>query len=148
MPHVTVERQINAPIESVFASIAEPSNFAEAVPAIARIEFLSEQKSGVGTRFKETRVMRGKEAATELEITELAPNEHVRIVSDTHGTVWDTIFTVQPIDGGTHLRMVMEARGYKLVSKVMNPLICKLIGRFVEGDMDAIKTYCESASSS
>ena len=40
------------------------------MPDVVKIEMLSDTTSGVGTRFLETRLMRGKEATTELEVTE------------------------------------------------------------------------------
>ena len=63
--------------------------------------FLSEVRTGVGTRFRETRLMHGKERSTELEVTEYVENERVRMVADTDGTVWDSVFVVSPVEGKT-----------------------------------------------
>ena len=78
-----------------------------------KFEFLSDTHTGVGTRFRETRVMKGKEQPTELEITEYIENERVRMVADSHGTVWDTVFSVALYGDGTRLTMVMDARAYQ-----------------------------------
>lgn len=32
---------------------------------------------------------------TELEVTEFVENDHVRYVTDSHGTVWDTVMSVK-----------------------------------------------------
>lgn len=146
MAQISLKRTINAPIDKVFQTVADISQFSKAIPHIVKVEFLSEQKSGVGTRFKETRLMKGKEAATELEVAEYIENERVRIVSDTHGTIWDTLFTMTQIDKSVELVMVMEARAYKSLQKLMIPLVMSMIRRAIADDMDAVKKFCENGT--
>jgi len=144
MGRTTVSRTIQAPIETVFDAVAHIENFSKAVPHITKVEFLSDTRSGVGTRFRETRLMGSREASTELEVTEYVPNDHVRLVTDQAGTVWDTVFTVRPADAGAvELTMVMDANAHRLMAKIMNPLIKGMIRRHIEKDMDAVKAYCE-----
>lgn len=144
MSRTTVIRTINAPIEQVFDAVAHVENFSKAVPHITNVEFLSESHAGVGTRFRETRLMRGRESTTELEVTEYVENESIRLVSDQGGTIWDTIFTVTPKGDQTELAMVMDAKAYKLLAKLMNPFIKGIVKKAVEEDMDAIKAHCEA----
>lgn len=108
-----------------------------------KVEFLTEQKTGAGTRFRETRLMKGKEAATELEVTEYVKNEKVRLVAENMGTVWDTIFSVKAADGGTALTMTMDAKSNNFFAGLMNSMIRGMIAKEVEKDMDAVKVYCE-----
>lgn len=143
MMRTTVARTIDAPIDQVFDTIAHIENFSKAVPDIVNVEFLSDTRKGVGTCFRETRLMRGKEESTELEVTEYVENESIRIVADTHGTIWDTVFTVKSVDGQTRLEMVMDAKAQKLTSKLMNRLMKGFLQKALEKDMDAVKTYCE-----
>ncbi|KAB2847196.1 MAG: hypothetical protein F9K45_00175, partial [Melioribacteraceae bacterium] len=70
MKTITVTKNINAPVEKVFNTVAHIEEFSKTVPHIVKVEFLTELKTGAGTRFRETRLMKGKEAATELEVTE------------------------------------------------------------------------------
>jgi len=146
MSRTVVTRQIHAKPETVFDAVAHIENFRKAVANITNIEFLSDRQSGVGTRFRETRVMKGREATVELEVTEYVPHDRVRIVSDTHGTVWDTVFTVEPKGDQTELTMTMDANAYKLLPKLVNPMIRGMIQKAVEEDMDAVKTFCEARS--
>ena len=143
MATTTVSRIIRAPIEKVFDTIAHIESFSKALPNIVSVEFLSEQRKGVGTRFRETRLMGKRKASTELEVTEYVENERIRLVSDQGGTIWDTVFTVQPAAEGVELKMVMDANAYRVLAKLLNPLIKGMIARFIEKDMDAVKTYCE-----
>ena len=144
MTKTKVTRKINAPIEKVFKTVADISQFSEAIPHIIKIEFLSDKKLGLGTRFRETRLMKGKESSTELEVTEYVENDRIRLISDTHGTIWDTVFTISLIDAGTELIMTMEARSYKLIPKIMNPVIKGMIKKMIEIDMDYVKEFCET----
>ena len=115
------------------------------MPDIIRVEFLSEQKTGVGTRFRETRRMGKRESSTDLEVTEYVPKERVRIVADQGGTIWDTVFTVQGMPGGgVELAVVMEARAYRLLAKLFNPLIKGMVRKAIEKDLNAVKAHHES----
>lgn len=138
-----VTKAIAAPIDVVFKTVSDINLFSKAVPHIVNVEFLSPAKSGVGTRFRETRLMRGKKAETELEITEFVENNRVRYVADSHGTVWDTVFTVEPDRDYTLLTMTMDAKAKKLLPKIMNRLIRGMVQKAVEQDMDAVKSFCE-----
>ncbi len=144
MGTTTVTRTVRASQKSVFEAVSHIENFSKIVPAITKVEFLSENKTGVGARFKETRLMGKREGTTTLEVTEYVPHERTRIVSDEGGTIWDTTFTVTPAgEGEVELKMVMEANAYKFLAKLINPLIKGMIKKFIESDMDAVKAHCE-----
>lgn len=147
MTQTRMTRTINAPVDAVFETVSDISNYTKAVPDIVRVEFLTEQKTGVGTRFRETRRMGKREATTELEVTEYVRNERVRMVSDAGGTIWDTVFTVTAEEDGpgTRLDLVMEARPYRLMSRLLVPLMKGAVAKAVAGDMDALKTWLEEA---
>lgn len=143
MKPIVITRTINAPIEKVFWAVADVHEFGKALPHAIGVEYLSENKTGVGARFRETRNLRGKEATTELEVTEHVENDHVRMVADSHGTVWDTTFAVRQAEAGTVLTTTMDARAHKLLPRLINPLIRGMVSKAVADDMDLAKTYCE-----
>ena len=143
MASVRVTRVIDAPAEVVFRAVSDIGHFSQAVPHIFRVKFLSDVRSGVGTRFRETRLVEGREASTDLEVTEYAENERVRIVSEAGDAVWDTVFTVAPAGEGTELKMVMDARPQTLSARLVVPLILRMVKRAVATDLDAVKAFCE-----
>lgn len=145
MTQTTVSRTIKAPVQKVFETIAHIENFSKAVPDIVRVEMLSETTSGVGTRFRETRLLRGNEESADLEVTEYIENDRVRIVSDTHGAVWDTVFTVRQAGDRTSLKLVMEAKPHSATARVMVPMMKGILERALEKDMDSVKAYCEES---
>jgi carbon monoxide dehydrogenase subunit G len=146
---VSATRVIHAPMENVFQTLARAENYSKAVPGITNIEFLTDKHYGVGTRFRETRLMHGKEAATELEVTELDENRRIRMIAEAGGTIWDTVFSLNPHenkgdDSQTHTHLQMAARPQNLAAKVLTPMILGMVFKGVESDMDAVKRYCES----
>lgn len=146
MSRVHTELMIEAPLEKVFDTVAHIENFQKAVPHILRVEPLGEIRSGVGTRFRETRRMGQREATTVLEVTEYAANERVRLISDEGGTVWDSLFETRSEGDGTRLSLTMDARPHKLLSRLTVPLMMRMIRSAVEEDLVAVKEYCEGAS--
>jgi len=143
MATITVSRTINASVDKVFRAISEVSNLPDTNPDIVNIEFLSERQSGVGTRFIETRIMNGKDSKTELEVTEFNENERIRMVADSHGTVWDSIFTIKPTENKVVLTLSMDAKAHKLLPKLLNPVMKGLYKKGLEKHMDALQNFCE-----
>lgn len=148
MTRTVVTRAIDAPVTRVFRTIADIRVFSKAVPDIVAVEFLTECRSGAGTRFRETRQLGAKETTTELEVTEYSENARIRFVSDAGGAEWDSVFTVKEADGGTVLELVMEARPHGLLARIITPLMKGMIRKALEKDMDAVKAFCESGPES
>lgn len=144
MTQIQVIRFIKAPVETVFGVFSDVTVLAKAVPHMKKVEFLTEQKSGLGTRFRETRLMGSREMQTELEITEFVRDDRIRMIADSHGTVWDTIFQVAADEDGTKLTTTMCARAHKILPRLMNPFMKRLFKKGVEKDMDLVKEFCES----
>jgi hypothetical protein len=130
----------------VFRTISEVDHFSRAIPDITKIEFLSQVTSGIGTRFRETRLMKGREATTTLEITECVPPEKIRFVADSHGTVWDSVYTLAPAGEDALLTLSMEARPHTLLARVITPLIRGMVQKALESDMDRVKEWCEKGA--
>jgi uncharacterized protein YndB with AHSA1/START domain len=146
MTRITVSKTIAAPTDFVFRTVSDIENLPNTVGDVQSVEFLSERQSGVGTRFRETRMHKGKSMVTELEVTEYAENDHVRMVADSHGTVWDSLFTVRPAGELVELTITMDARPHKLLPKLITPLFKGMFRRGMEKHMDAVKAYCEGAA--
>ena len=144
MSRTIVTREIIAPVSHGFETIANIEKYSLAIPHIVRVEFLSDIRSGLGTRFCETRLMHGKEASTELEVTEYSLDQHIRLVADSHGTLWDTLFEVEKSETGTLLTLTMDATAHQFLPRIINPLIKGMVRKAIEGDMDMVKAYCEN----
>ena len=142
MAWITVNRTIKAPICVVFGTVADIREMSKALPHVKSFEFLTDAATGVGTRFRETRLMKGREEVTEIEVTEYVENDRVRMVADSHGTVWDTVFSVSSDGTKTALTLTMDARPHTLTARMMTPLIRGMVAKAVEKDMDLVKAHC------
>ena len=138
-------RTIAAPPDRVFRVVADPEEFQRAIPEGSAPEYLTEKRSGVGTKFRATRTSKGKARSFDMEVTELVPGERVRIVNVTHGTLWDSAMSVRPEDGGggSVLTLTMDAVEKRLIPRLMMLLVHGMVQKALEKDMDGIKAYCE-----
>jgi hypothetical protein len=59
----------------VFNNVAQIESFAKVVPQIVRTEIISDLRSGIGTRFREIRLMNGREVTQKYELIDERPNE-------------------------------------------------------------------------
>ena len=147
MKRVTVARSISSPISDVFKAITEVEKLPDTNPDVVAVEFLTDSRSGAGTRFRETRAGKGKHVVTELEVTEQVENSHARFVSDMGGTVWDTLFSFQPEGSppgsATRLEIQLDAKPYKLLPRIVTPFIMGMVRKGMEAHIDSVKEYCE-----
>lgn len=139
---ISLQRHIDAPIETVFAAVAKVGRFAGDADGLAGIENLKRQ--GAGGAAREPFRPGGPRGAPALQVTEYQPPERVGIVSEQRGTRWETLFSVQPAEGGTLLAMVMTARAGNLLSRAVLPFMRASIRRSIERDIDAVKAWCET----
>ena len=142
--NITIVTNINASRQLVFDTVADIEQYAQAIPHIDSYEFLTSQKTGKGTKFKETRIMQGKSHVNILEITEYDAPRKVVMVADTNGTVWTTLFEFEEQEHGTLLTLSMDAKAYKWFPWLLNPLIKGMIANAIEEDMNLLKGYTEN----
>ncbi len=143
---ITIEiiKHIKAPLEMVFLGVSNVRNFASMLPHVVNVEFLTDRQSGAGTRFRETRVIDGAEYTNELEITEYVENQHVRIVTSSHGTVWDSFFTVAETDRITTLDLNLTGKTRQLLPMFINPLARTTIRNAIDRDLEMVKKALEN----
>ncbi|MHC4893946.1 MAG: SRPBCC family protein [Planctomycetota bacterium] len=144
MTRIAVQRTIQASPERVFRAVAYVEGLPESNPDVLRIEFLTEQRTGVGTRFRETRAMGKQEVQTDLEITEWDEPRQARMVTEQGGTIWDTEFRIVPAGDGVELTIDMDARPQKLGAKIMLRLIRGMITKGMNKHIDGLVEHCEA----
>lgn len=144
MTKIDADVLIHAAPEVVFAAVADIPNLPDVSAEVTAIEILSAQSSGVGTRFRETRTVRGKAMLTELEVTEYQAPQRIRMVTDSHGTIWDTLFTVERVGGEVRLSLHMDARAHKILPRLLNPLLKRIFRRGIEKHLATVKRHCEA----
>lgn len=95
--HTHVSHRIAAPAESVWELITDLPGSAGIISAINTVEMLSEPGPfAVGTRWRESRTMFGRQATEVMEVSELTPGESYTTVAESHGARYESTLTVLP----------------------------------------------------
>ncbi len=147
MAQFSLSTQVNAPINKVFRKFSDFPNAADMIEGIVRVEMLTDEPIGKGTRFNETRVMFGKEATEEMEVTEFDPHKKYTLSAISCGAKFDSTFTFTEHDGGTRVDLDLQTKSLTLMAKLMSPLGALMMGsmkKCVQADMDQIKAACEA----
>ena len=144
---LSIDITIHASPERVFAHATSVASWPDIVPAINKVELLTPGPVQVGTRFRETRTLMGREATEEMEFLILdAPHQYV-LGAESNGSRYRTTFSLTPKEESTLLTMTFEAepltRTAKVMSFLMKPFMKKLLN-LCAADLEAIKTHVES----
>lgn len=121
---------IDAPTDRVFAIFADLPNAQHNIGSILNIEFLSEQRSGLGTRWRETRKMFGKEATEEMWISDWRPGAGYTVSCVSCGCAYETDIAFAPSGGGTEVVMRMSIKPQTFMARLMSPLGRLFAGTF------------------
>jgi ribosome-associated toxin RatA of RatAB toxin-antitoxin module len=137
----SVSRRIEASPERVYALMTDLPNAPAVVPAIRAVEILTEGPVRVGTRFKETRVVFGREHAETFEVTELAAARAFGMACTSCGARYDSRFTFRPDGRGTIVEMTMTVEPLttyaRIVGFLMRPMMKKMVAECAK-DLDAV----------
>ena len=122
---VTVSRTVAAPVETVWAVATDLTAAPETLTGVTRVEVLEGEIFGVGTLWRETRNMMGREATEEMVVTAATAPSSYTVEADNHGVHVST-FAFAPL-GANRTEVTMTFAGTPTAPQ--NPLV-KLMGRF------------------
>jgi hypothetical protein len=146
MKPVAVSAHIAADPDRVYEAIVDIERLPETSADTVAVAFVGEQRSGPGTRFRETRRAGKRTQAFELELAECdASSRTARFVSDMHETVWDTRMRVVPADGGAHVEFTMEAHTGSRLKRFVFTMMRGVFRKAMNEQVASLKQYCERA---
>ena len=120
---VSVSETISGPVQTVFDAVSDVTNAADLISGLDKVEILSDVKTGKGLRWRETRVMFGKESTEEMEITVFDPPNFYRSEARSHGMIYLTNTTFREIDENTtEVTVAFTGTPVSLVAKLMTPI--------------------------
>jgi len=125
---IELHRDVEAAPESVWAVLTDLEHAAETLSGVTRVEVLTDGPYRVGTRWRETRTMLGKEATEEMEVTAVEAPVATTIEAESGGVHYRTVFTLAPAAGGARLTMAFSARQPERTSRLQR-LIWPVLGR-------------------
>ena len=158
MKPIKISRTIAATAPAVFDVVANGRNYGKAIPEIDTVHFLTENETGVGARFHETRRFSGVQAffarvfglsATESEVTGFEDGSMVQLVTEEAGALWHTTFTVTPNESGdqAQLDMLVRIEPISFMGKLVTPFLRPAAIKGITADVEAVKAYVEAGSS-
>ncbi|HRH37823.1 MAG TPA: SRPBCC family protein [Flavobacteriales bacterium] len=110
---------INASMAAVWAATTDVANFAQVLSGVEKIEIVERQATGLaGLKWKETRMLFGKEATVEKWITEAKENEYYRTRAEQDGFVFITTNRVSESGGVVTLKGIHETQPQGFASKL------------------------------
>ncbi len=118
---MTVEAQvtISSSTTAVWAVISNIEGAAENVRGIEKIEVIERPATGlVGLKWKETRMLFGKEASVEKWVTEAKENEFYKTRAEQDGFVFITTNRISGSDGNVTLTGIHETQPQGFVAKL------------------------------
>ena len=151
MAGISVERAVAAPPSVVWGIVTDLDRAAGVIGSITSVERLDGRAGfGVGTRWRETRTLFGRQATEVLEVTAVDEGRAYTVEADSRGTNYRSVIRVEPDGAGSRLSMTFEAEPSGAVAKLM----AATIGRLFEGstrkalqrDLDDIAAAAEAAA--
>ena len=146
MSTMVLSVEIDAEPQTVFDVVADIENSADRLEDIKNIEMLSKGPVGVGTKWRETRVVMKKESVEEMEITAFERPTHYSVYCDSCGYDVRWTMRVDPRGEGSSLTLDMTSQPRTIVGKLMTPigwLMSGMMKKCVAKDLESIKTFVE-----
>jgi carbon monoxide dehydrogenase subunit G len=148
---IEVSRAIEAPADVVWQIITDLPNRPHVIQAIKSVDILDGgDELAVGTRWRETRTMFGREASEEMTVSAVDPGRSYSTTAHSNGNDYLTTLTVVPSGAGCTLTMRFGATSTSTVSRLMSATIGRLfVGatrKAVAGDLEDIAAAAEGVA--
>lgn len=146
----TSEVRTQASPDRVFAAMTDPEAMSRWMPNLVGIEALSEGPLQVGSRFRETRRMFGREATEHFEVTGYEPDRRLVLrVDGSQGTTGKGIFLFdhELVSEGEDTRVILRAEidlGGGLFTRLMGWAMQGFFRKGIEGDLRALASWLEA----
>src|SRR5688572_28224488 len=98
---VSTTRRIGASRSDVWSAVTDFANAPNRISSIKRVELLTEGPAGKGTRFRETRIMFGKEATETMEVVDWNPPSHYTLECNSCGCLYRSTVSCKADGDGT-----------------------------------------------
>lgn len=139
---------INAPLERVFAVFSNLDTITQALKSITKIEQIAgPAQMVVGTKWKETRTVFGKEASETMWVTAITPNSSYVVEADSNGMHYMTEYKFMPEANGTRVEMTFSGTAKSWLTKVMGMIMGVLFAgatkKALHQDLVELKEFCE-----
>ncbi|MCG8653648.1 MAG: SRPBCC family protein, partial [Pirellulales bacterium] len=119
MSGITITEKIAAPADLVFQRSTDIAAWPDFISSITGVKLLTDGPVGVGTKFVETRMMYGREASEQMEVTEFDPPHGYTLEAENHGAHYYSRFRFQTDGTGTAVTLSFDAQPLTLMAKLL-----------------------------
>lgn len=107
MKPISVSREVNAPASTVWTIITDLEESVNTISSIEKVEILAGEEFGIGTRWRETRTMFGRQATEVMEVTDITGGESYVVIARPESANYRTVMSILPT-GETACVLSME----------------------------------------
>lgn len=141
--------EIEKPLDDVWKAIVDFKNCSNYIESIIKLEIIEEPKDTfIGFKWKETRVMFGKEATETMWITDYVENKFYQTRAESHGSIYISRLSIENVGVKTKLTMsftsIAQTFFVKVLSSCTGFMIKGSMKKTLIKDLNDIKTYLES----
>lgn len=139
--------EIDAAVGHVFDVFTDLDSAAKHLSGIQKLEMIDgPKKMQLGTRWRETRTMMGKDSTEEMWVSELTKNKSYAVDAESHGTKYHSVFAFEDMGNKTRVTWTFGGTPQTFAAKLMS-LSAKLfmgpLKKMLAQDMEELKTACE-----
>jgi hypothetical protein len=118
---VTVTEEINAPVAAVWNLVTDIDRWTNTISGIVAVEVVERPESGiVGLKWRETRMLFGKEAVETMWISAAEPNRWYEATAINHGAVYSTRISMEERNDKVALTATFSTRPTTIGSRLMS----------------------------
>lgn len=153
---LTLERTVDAPTDAVWRVLTHVEGFEAVLSGVTHVERLAGVGYAIGTRWRETRTVMGREASEELEVVGIDDGRSTMLAAESNGLAHRTEFTLEPVRSagggdGTLLRMrfsgtyVSPSWLQRAMAKLTSGIGMRVTRTMMQRDLDDIAAAAEAA---
>jgi Polyketide cyclase / dehydrase and lipid transport len=147
MPGFSLSTVFPAPVSQTFALSTDVEHMPGRVKGITKVEKLTPGPVGLGTKFKETRIVFKREATETFEFTAFEPDQRYELTANSCGAVYRTDFRFTPEGPGTRVDVTFDLKAVSFFAKLMRPLAGLMMGmmrKCVQQDLDDLRAALDA----
>lgn len=150
MSELSVSREVSVSPEALWELVTDLDRSPDVISAVTAVERLDDGIGfGVGTKWKETRLILGQEATEVLEVTAIDPGHSYTVEAESLGAKYRSVISVDRAPGeGSVITITFGAEPTGTVSKVLSGTIGKLFEggtrKALVKDLDDIAVVAEA----
>ena len=142
--------EIFKPKDAVWPAITDIGESSKMISSIMKIEILDKPKTGiVGLKWRETRIMFGKEATEVMWVTDSVENEYYCTRAESHGSVYISRLSLIESKGVSTLTMSFAGEPQTFIAKLLSAIMSKFMKnsmvKELKKDLNDIKNHVEQS---